>query len=545
MAAVLLSAMFGFTPDDLTHLRLISMRGSLFAALLQSEEARCKAFCETLRALRTLASTISLDELCGEIFARTHYFSAVGAMENGSARRENLRALTAFAASCGAAMTGGLSGFLRYVDSMLDAGSVRGTESPKPSQGTVSIMTVHRSKGLEFPVCILADTARQFNLRDAANAVLLHPSLGIGLNLRAEQGGLFATAPHRAIRFAQRAESISEEMRILYVALTRARDKLIVTCPLKKPESVLAKLAVGLAGTNGADAYLFSEQLSFGAWLCAAALLHPDCDALRRAVGSAVLPLRDTACRMTAEIVALTETQEMQTEQAFIRTAAPDAQLLAALQENFCREDALAALSTLPAKLSVSALTHRDAAPILSRPSFLYKEGLTAAESGTAQHAFLQFADFEAAAQDLPAELQRLVTEGYLGEMLAEKLPLARIAAFLQTPLAARMRTAQTLLREYDFITAVPAKFVADMPDALAYQPVLIQGIADVVIINGTEAEIADYKTDKGKTPQQFIEAYAAQLQLYRAAVEKRLGVTVTACTIYSFALGAEISVPM
>lgn len=545
MAAVLVSAMFRFTPDDLTHLRLISPRGSLFAALLQSEDVRCVDFCKTLRTLRTLAATISVDALCGEIFARTHYFSAVGAMENGAARRENLRALTSFAAGCGAALTGGLSGFLRYTDSMLDAGSMQAAETPKPPQGTVSIMTVHRSKGLEFPICILADTARQFNLRDASNAVLLHPTLGIGLNLRAEQGGLFATAPHRAIRFAQRAESISEEMRILYVALTRARDKLIVTCPLKKPENVLSKLAVGLAGAGGADAYLFSQQLSFGAWLCAAALLHPDCEELRRKAGGAMLPLRDTACRMTAEIVPLTETQQVQTEQAFVRTAVPDAQLLAALRENFAREDSFAALSTLPAKLSVSALSHKDAAPILSRPSFLYKEGLTAAESGTAQHSFLQFADFEAAAQNLPEELRRLVDGGYLDKTLAEKLPLAKIETFLQTPLAARMRSAETLLREYDFITAVPAKFVAEMPGALAYQPVLIQGIADVVLINGGEAEIADYKTDKRKTPQQFIEAYAEQLRLYRVAVEKRLGVKVTACTIYSFALGMEISVPL
>lgn len=120
------------------------------------------------------------------------------------------------------------------------------------------------------------------------------------------------------------------------------------------------------------------------------------------------------------------------------------------------------------------------------------------------------------------------------------------MAAFLQSPLAARMREAKKLLREYDFITAVPAKFVDDtLPEPFAHQPVLVQGIADAVLVNGDTAEIADYKTDRGKTPEQLLQAYAKQLLLYRAAVEKRLGVRVERCTIYSFSLGREIPVPL
>ena len=120
------------------------------------------------------------------------------------------------------------------------------------------------------------------------------------------------------------------------------------------------------------------------------------------------------------------------------------------------------------------------------------------------------------------------------------------MAAFLQSPLAARMREAKTLLREYDFITAVPAKFVDDtLPETFAHQPVLVQGIADAVLVNGDTAEIVDYKTDRGKTPEQLLQAYAKQLLLYRAAVEKRLGVRVERCTIYSFSLGREIPVPL
>ncbi len=129
---------------------------------------------------------------------------------------------------------------------------------------------------------------------------------------------------------------------------------------------------------------------------------------------------------------------------------------------------------------------------------------------------------------------------------LAEKIERPGLEAFLKSPLAARMRAAKKLLREYDFITAVPAKYVdGALPGRFAHQPVLVQGIADAVLLNGDAAEIADYKTDRGKSPRQILDAYAKQLLLYRAAVEKRLRVPVTRCTIYSFALGREVDVPL
>lgn len=566
LAAALLSPLFRFTPDDLTCLRANAPHERLYAALLQSGNEKCRSFCETLRILRALAVTLPVDALCTEIFTRTYYFAAIGAMENGAARRENLRSFSAFAAGASASATGGLSGFLRRVDSAIESGSAQMGGAPPPPKGTVAIMTIHRSKGLEFPVCILADAAHGFNRMDARRAFLFHPVLGAGFNLRAdaagEGGSLYATAPHRAIRLAELSEGVSEEMRILYVALTRAKDKLIVTFPHANPNKLLRDLAVGLAGTGGAHPFTLAQQDCFAKWLCAFALLHPDCDALRKAAGGIVLPLRETTGHLHAEIVPALPALESGTLQedgraetaggAFQRKAAPDDALLAALLKNFAahtNQNPDAALSTLPAKLSVSAISHDTAQPVLARPAFLYKEGLTAAERGTAQHAFLQFANLAAAGRNLPAELDRLVQEGYLTDTLAEKLPQDRIRVFLQSSLAARMLNADVLLREYDFITAVEAQFVAEVDERHAFVPVLVQGIADAVLLrteNGEKTiEIVDYKTDKSKTPQQFVETYAKQLDLYRRAMEKRLGARVTKCTIYAFALSREIDVPL
>ncbi len=140
--------------------------------------------------------------------------------------------------------------------------------------------------------------------------------------------------------------------------------------------------------------------------------------------------------------------------------------------QNFGARYENAPLCTLPAKLSVSGLVHEGAAPVLARPAFLYKEGLTAAERGTALHAALQFADLAAAANDLPGEVARLVEGGWLDAALAGQLELPRMAAFLPKPVGGTHAEAKKLLRQYDFITAVPAKFVDDtLPEPFAHQP--------------------------------------------------------------------------
>ena len=158
---------------------------------------------------------------------------------------------------------------------------------------------------------------------------------------------------------AQRSEAVSEEMRILYVALTRARDKLIVTAPLQNPEKTLSALATTLAGTGGAEPYTLSQALSFSEWLCTAALLHPDCEELRKYAGGALLPVYAARGHMRARVVpAQPAGQAADEPSAFVRTARPDAALLEQLLQNFGARYENAPLCTLPAKLSVSGLVH-------------------------------------------------------------------------------------------------------------------------------------------------------------------------------------------
>lgn len=543
MAAVMLSGMFGFSPDGLARLRLACPQGTLYAAVLQSSGKKEQRLAAVLRALRAKAACASLYEVCEEAYARTNWPAVAGAMENGPQRRENLRAFAAYMAAADARGLD-LAAFLRGADAALQAGGAAQT-APGAAGGAVSIMTIHRSKGLEFPIVVLAECQRRFNFRDSYEPVLLHPALGLGLRLRAGEGGLYETAPHAAVRLAGLREAVDEEMRILYVALTRARDKLIAQCAMPSPEKTLAALAAALRGGAAARTQALAGAASFSTWLCAAALLHPDCENLRKLAGAPDLE----PCRAQGHIQALLCGDAGQAEEAAPQpqaACAPDKETLRALEQNFAAPRPNAALEALPVKLSVSALSHTGAAKVLSRPAFLYKEGLTGAERGTATHSVLQFANLAAAQKDLAAELQRLVREGYLAPELRAHLDEAGLAAFFSSPLLARMLSAQQLLREYAFLTSVSAKYVQpDIPPQFATRTVLVQGIADAVLVNGGEAEIVDYKTDRGKTPAALVESYARQLRIYKGAVEKRLGVAVKKLTLYAVALRREVDVPL
>ncbi|MBC5581442.1 UvrD-helicase domain-containing protein [Anaerofilum sp. BX8] len=554
LAALMTSPMFDFSSTELARLRAQTPEGSLFGAVSRSAEPKARAFYEKLMTLRSEAAFLPVDAVCEKLLADTGYLLAVQVAEGegdaGETRRSALLEFVRMAAGYAAAGSGGLSGFLRSVDNALLAKSRPAAGGAKPPAGTVSILSIHRSKGLEYPVCILADTARQFNKKDLYTApVLRHTLLGVGLCLRGKNGARYPTAPQRAIRQALLREQLSEEMRVLYVALTRARDRLFLTAASKDPARMLGRLAVTLLGAGGLTPQVAAGAGSFADWLCMAALLHPQAEELRAAAGAAQLPLAAAPQgSLSARLVKapLHPEGEAAGTQPAGRTAAPDPELLEALQRHFAWRYPREALLSVPAKVSVSSLVHaaRDEAETpLRRPSFIYSSGLSAAERGTALHAVLQYADFAAARRDLRAELERLVREGRVSEITAAAADRAALQTFFRSPLMERMLSADRLLREYAFFTRIPAGSAAALAGPLAYEPVLVQGVADCVIEKDGELALVDYKTDRNKTPEQLRDLYAPQLALYREALQRRLGLPVGRCSLYAFALGREIEV--
>ncbi len=578
LAAAMLGPMFGFTDDDLVRLRACSeeaqkkqqapgtkhTRMSLYGAVLQvvqSEDEtpftqKVKAFYARLTELRRMARSAPAEQLLEEIFVSTGYLAALGVLENGARRREDARRFAAFCAESG---TNGISALVRAIDAAAQAGSTGQDAVPGGARpGCVTIMTIHRSKGLQFPVVFVGDTARHFNLSDTYQPVLLHREYGAGLRLRPEQGNLYKTAAYTALANAHAQETRSEQMRLLYVALTRAQDMLILTIPLgmTKTGNPFARAAAFLAA--GAGETLNRQANSFADWLRAALLVHPFGGPLRRLAGDLELPFVFTESEITVSVQEAGPEPEASGQEPEQPAAAPaDPALVAGLQEGFAWHYPAAELAAVPAKVSVTSIVHKAEQTTLERPAFLSRDGLTAAEMGTALHAFLEHADFSALAaakaagrleEAILAERQRQVDRQLVAPEIAEKLDVSRIRRFVEGEAFAKICAADEVLRELAFITALPAEAVLAAQGTEGVraegEQVLVQGIADLVLVYPDHLELLDYKTDRRKTEADFLRAYRAQLNLYALAIDKRFAPKkVTYKGICSLELGKLIEV--
>ena len=556
LAAAMLGPMFGFTDDDLVRLRACSeeaqekqqepgtkhTRMSLYGAVLQvvqSEDEtpftqKVKAFYARLTELRRMARSVPAEQLLEEIFVSTGYLAALGVLENGARRREDARRFAAFCAESG---TNGISALVRAIDAAAQAGSTGQDAVPGGARpGCVTIMTIHRSKGLQFPVVFVGDTARHFNLSDTYQPVLLHREYGAGLRLRPEQGDLYKTAAYTALANAHAQETRSEQMRLLYVALTRAQDMLILTIPLgmTKTGNPFARAAAFLAA--GAGETLNRQANSFADWLRAALLVHPFGGPLRRLAGDLELPFVFTESEITVSVQEAQPEPEASGPEPEQPAAAPaDPALVDGLREGFVWHYPAAELAAVPAKVSVTSIVHKAEQTTLERPAFLSRDGLTAAEMGTALHAFLEHADFSALAaakaaggleKAILAERQRQVDRQLVAPEIAEKLDVSRIRRFVEGEAFAKICAADEVLRELAFITALPAEAVLAAQGTEGVraegEQVLVQGIADLVLVYPDHLELLDYKTDRRKTEADFLRAYRAQLNLYALAIDKR-----------------------
>ncbi|MBQ8264720.1 MAG: helicase-exonuclease AddAB subunit AddA, partial [Oscillospiraceae bacterium] len=272
LISVLRSPAFGFTADELAAIRAADKRSDFYSALLAAAEggsSRCRDFRDRLDAIRAAAPDMSLDALLWRVYTETGLFAICSAMSGGEERRANLMGLFELARNFEESGYRGLFRFVAWLRRMAE----RGQEPMRASEGDfVSIMSIHKSKGLEFPFVFLCDLAHQFNTNDSKENVLVHSSLGLGSKLTDTARGVeYPTLSRRAIEKQLQKERLSEEMRVLYVAMTRAREKLIMTAAWKNAGAKLYKLRDSLQSPMP-PALLRSAQ-SFLPWIASAALI--------------------------------------------------------------------------------------------------------------------------------------------------------------------------------------------------------------------------------------------------------------------------------
>lgn len=545
LLAVMCAPVYGFTPDELAQIRMAVPKRPLYEAVktkAASGDVKTRDFLDELARWRRYAAAGTTRQLIQRIFTEKQLESVTLAMPDGDVRLANLRLLAEYAGTYEQAGYRGLSGFIRYIDRLQEQrGDLAAASVLSEQANVVRVMTIHRSKGLEFPFVFLADCARAFNKQSLMGDLLLHPRLGAALRRRDPANGVrYHTVAYDAVRQELERDELSEQMRVLYVALTRARERLFMTCTLKNPENVIAQLASQLRGDEPVPPSAVQKAKSFAEWLILGLLRHPDAGWLRNMGSARELSVIEEPCRLTVEAwkappVAAESASDTQ-------LPPPDEEMLKRLRQRLSPM-ADSGLSRVPVKAGISALaeevqemTYATAA----RPAFLSAAGLTPAERGTAMHTFLQFADYHAAAQDPAGELARLAAQGYLTAAQQQAVPVKKAAALFGSPLGRRILRAKTVHREVRFFLEYPAaEYDPNVTDREAM--IVLQGVADCVLEEENRLILIDFKTDRVKDPAVLVQRYARQLHLYKRALEQCFDKPVAEMIIYSTELEQQI----
>ncbi len=550
LLSVLLSVLFGFTPDDCARLRLLVPDGDLYTCLVrgaQEGHAKAKRFLDSISAWRTLGVCMAVPDFLQMIYDETAVLCAVSAMPGAQTKRMNLMLLLDYAAVYESAGYIGLSGFIRFIDRLeRTKGDLAGSVGVSSETDVVRVMSIHKSKGLEFPVVILANCAGRFNATDRNRGVVIHASLGVGAQKREPDTlAQYPTLPLLAVRERSRKDNVSEEMRVLYVAMTRARERLIIVGACRDLDKTMAKYRPKLLSPDGRfTAFAAQSATSYADWIFPALLRHPDAEILRKAGGydpSIVLPA-SSRLKVYCESWQASEAKAEATPPPL----PPDPACQALLNESLSWRYAYEPLTKLVSKRAASevdkAFVDRDYFAS-SRPAFLTEGGLTAAQRGTATHTFMQYADFAKAQSDVDAEIARLCDKGVISAQEEKAINRRAVARFFQSDLYERMRQSPLIMREKKFTVALPVQALypemADYPD----ENVLIQGIADCAFLENGALVVVDYKTDRLETDAQFIEKYAGQVRLYKSALSLCTDYPVRETVLYSFHLNRAIPV--
>lgn len=559
LTALMMSPLYGFTADDCARLRLL-VRGDekkepLYTVITQvAQGARaadeplsvlCRRLMADLRRFRTLAVSLPADRLIERLYRDTALPAVFAARAGGRQRVANLQQLDCVARGFEQDGFRGLSAFIRHIDRLEEQGKDLAAGN-SVGGNSVRLMTVHGSKGLEYPVVYLARLGGQFNNDDARKKLLFHDTVGIGLCRLDEQAQTKGrTLPFTGVLAARQQDERAEELRVWYVAMTRAKEKLCIVLTERDLSKKIEALEAALTSARVLSPESILHAAGPADWFLTAALRHPSFAFLRRSPDTTVslASKRDWRVEVIDPSLLDEETVVVAAE-----TAAPDETLSAELKKRLAYAYPYAALARVPAKVAASQLSHEGMSRqhvAAARPDFLQKDGMSAAQKGTALHTFMQFADYTRAAADGAAEARRLLDAGFLTSHQAEVLPMDKIARFFASDLYARMRVSPDCRREFRFTVAVPADAVADASLGLDGEEVLVQGIADCVFREGDGLVLLDYKTDRVAEPQELADRYRSQLQFYKQALEQIFDLPVIQAVLYSFHLGTTVDVAL
>ncbi|MGL6184373.1 MAG: helicase-exonuclease AddAB subunit AddA [Clostridium chrysemydis] len=584
--ATLRSPIVGFNSEELADIRMIDKSKYFYENILSIANGEasvsskllkgCKKFIENLELWRDKAIYMPIDEFIWYLYMTTGYFGYVGAMPNGVLRQANLKILFQRAKQYESTSFKGLFNFINFINKLRkSSGDMGSAKILGENEDVVRIMSIHKSKGLEFPVVFVAGSGKQFNLMDLNNPVLYHDDLGFGPDcIDLEKRLSYPTIAKEAIKKKVRLETLSEEMRILYVAFTRAKEKLIIVGSARDIDKTVEKWysAANILDSRVSESEVLKGK-SYLDWVGMALCKHKDGEVLRNKIGVSLGAIVVDNSMWKVKLwekselsveKTLEDVDEIAIDNTFIRC--PSADISEEINHRLGYKYPFSEITTIKSNYSVSDLKKANIDSIEDyegeslykekltvKPNFMKEEkGLSGAEKGTAVHFVMQKIDYDRIENinSIKEQLEEMYDSELISKEELEAVNPFKIQKFFKSDIGKRLLKAfknnKMIHRELPFFTEISVKELNnDISDSLKDEKVRLQGVIDLFFEEDNEIVLVDYKTDyvKDNVKEEMEKKYSIQLNYYKEALEKITGKKVKASYLYLFYLEKEIEI--
>lgn len=547
LIATMMSAMFGFKIEEINEIRQLTKEGAFYFALKNYAEKseRVKNFIEKIDKYRQLSTIMSCSELIDYIYQDTQYPYMCLAMASGNLKKANLFLFKDYAEKFDQDSSKGLGSFLEYLENLKQKNSdLPSAAISSEIENTVKIMSIHKSKGLEFPICIIADLSRKFVV-DSDN-IVFHPELGSCLKLKNDSGMVKkSNMIFDAICLKNKNEDISEEMRVFYVAVTRAKQKIVMIGALKDVDlKKMSEKCTLMKNFKNISSFMVQCSNNFLDWIliciCFSNLKSKLFDIFEIPYSLQepsylnnlnwdlnFIKYEDLKIDSSPKDKIISENtnyEKVSYDENIVKKIEHITEYVYPFEES----------SKLPIKIAASKLSHSGQWQeyfASSKPDFMYDKSISATDRGTAMHNFMCMANFKNLSDyGIESEIERLLKNEILSSEQIKLLNKKAILDFVNSDLFKRISKSPKVLREYRFSIKIPIK-------ENSKNLVVVQGAMDCAFVENNEFIIVDYKTDKEDNIQNIYEKYISQLKIYKYALEQIQDLKVKEIGIYSFYL--------
>ncbi|HBF6355421.1 TPA: helicase-exonuclease AddAB subunit AddA [Clostridioides difficile] len=604
LISVLKSPIFGFTPEDLIDIRVQSKDKIFYEVLkstaeydgftdsqnenesefIPSEECinKSKDFLIKLKEFKEKSMYMSTDEFIWYLYTRTGYYAYVGALPGGSQRQANLKVLFERAKQFEETSLKGIFNFVNFIEKLKKSSSDMGSaKTLGENANVVRIMSIHKSKGLEFPVVICSAMGKNFNTQDFKKSILYHHNLGYGPQfVDYERRISFPSIAKEALKSKINIENLSEEMRVLYVAFTRAKEKLIITGSTRNIQDSIKRWSNGVESLDTISQYEILKGKNFLDWIMPCVLKHRDLSNLLEEVGlDAVFSVEHNSKwygKLWNKNDILVEKKSDEEKESIeeilekIDADSPDSNYYNEIEEKLNYIYPYEFSTRKPATISVTEIkkiqnnyeeelinTIFEQKVILKKPLFIQneeeREKISGTERGTIVHLVMEVLDLKnvSSVNDIKSQIRGFVSKGIITEKQASIVNPYKIYKFFASNIGKRMLNAEIINREKSIYAQVNMKDIyiyeklINNDDKKLYdnESVMLRGIVDAYFEEDNQIVLVDYKTDfvNEENINQIIEKYKKQLDLYADIIETLTGKSVKEKCIYLFGVDEAV----